>query len=96
MHFAPYVSGLLKPRLEDILKTEDEDGDVLTMRRDSLGLGGACSSTNSLYNYCTVPSYYLVKYLYIKPVDQRAMSLVSAMLNMLLKGGVHSVCAPQT
>ena len=49
---------LPKPRLEDILKTEDEDEDVLTLRRDNLGLkGGGCSSMNSL-----VPSYYLVKY----------------------------------
>jgi hypothetical protein len=56
MHFAPYASNSFKTRLEDILKTEDEDEDVdqssiLVLK------GGGCSSVNSL-----VPSYCLVKY----------------------------------
>ena len=56
MHFAPFASDLLKPRLEEILKTEDEDEDVLTMRREQSRSKGGYSSMNSL-----VPSYCLVK-----------------------------------
>ena len=47
MHFAPYASNSFKTRLEDILKTEDEDEDV-DQSSISVLKGGGCSSVNSL------------------------------------------------